>query len=303
MSEIVCPYPNLSKQKTGVGLEFTILCGANLEKNDMYNPEVDAFPWMHAETLEECMNSCANHHPLCTQITFDGDFEEAGWMNCWLKTSRSKPVSWTTFITHSALASVPSLQSVACRNNSLHTAGDGRVFKVSCDDQRVMSTTAIPPLGTYHEKSVEDCTTRCTHASSTCVAIAFDRGLQSGYLNCYLFSSIPPPVERHSNYTFLYLESLSSHFIPPPSKPAPSSRRPWIAGPIAGLCVAIAISIWYWSWHRKRELKRSNVPGKSSDRLHAPSEGQSGSRAFMETAAKIEVTSVFRRLRKMNPLD
>ena len=255
-ADIICPFPNLSSQNTRAGMDFKVLCGANLPMDDLYHPSKDTELGMHASSLGECMENCARNHPLCTRVSWVADWRNSLWLNCWLKSgSRGRPVSETGFMVHSAYAIVPSLEKVDCMDNATLMAPDRRVFKMSCNDQRGLHDATA--LETHHEKTIQDCTNRCASANSTCVAAAFDTGLQAGYENCYLFSTIPSPQERHSDYIFVYLASLSSQFQPPPSKPSAPSHRKWYAsiGALGG--IMIAIFIWYWFVWRKRKSKRS----------------------------------------------
>ena len=263
--DMVCPYPNLSKQRMSTGLEFKILCAADLSGDNLWTSEQPVEEYMHAEKMEDCLESCAEHHPLCSRMTYVADLIGGSWLNCWLKTaSRKKPSSWTATLAHSAEALLPKLERAVCKNNSLMTSEDGRVFKHSCDDYRVLNDTAVSPLKTYHEKSVENCMKRCNHKDLKCTAIAFDVGLQSGYQNCYLFDSIPPWREQHSNYTFLYLESLSSRYqAPPPHASAPKPEG-WIVGGVLMMCVVSGLLAWCWHrfrYHRKKE-NRSHGPAE-----------------------------------------
>lgn len=145
---------------------------------------------------------------------------------------------------HSAYASIPSFdKGPACKYNSQYTAEHGKVFKVSSDDFRVLTDTNVPPLGIYHEKFVCNCRNRCASPNSTCDAVVFHISLQSGYQNCYLFDSIPPPGEHQSNYTFVYRESLASQYKPPPPLLSTSTAVYRDAGAVVGVSIALAIPL------------------------------------------------------------
>lgn len=257
-SEIVCPYINLSKRTTTTGLNFTILCGADVDGDGIYDRNVDSASAMHADSMEECLENCANSHPLCTRVSYLADSRGGGWLNCWPKAGVTVQLTASaTFLKHSANALIPTLKKADCKTDSALVATDGRNFKVSCDDWRVLNDATTPPLETSHQASVEDCTNRCASTNSTCTSVVFDVGLQSGYRNCYLFNSIPSAGKQRSNYTLLYDEAISSQYKPPSKTSAPN--KSWIAGPVVGGCAVLTILAWFWFWYRKHKSKKHEL--------------------------------------------
>ncbi|KAG9229347.1 hypothetical protein BJ875DRAFT_200679 [Amylocarpus encephaloides] len=250
-----CPYPNLSQQKTTTGAEFTIYCGADFDGGIMYQQGTGTNPSMHADNLQGCLENCAKNHPLCTRVTYSADFARDGWLNCWIRTGdKPKLGPVKDHMAHSAYAPIPKIDSPTCKNGSTTTIGDGRIFKASCPDKRGLDGKP-QPLETYHESSIEDCTTRCTNSSSTCSALVFDAGLQSGFQNCYLFDSIPSPSEQCSDHTLLYHDSISAQYKPPPARQSSPSNKNWIAAAV--LCpLILAIIIYYLFWGRKGKPRK-----------------------------------------------
>ncbi|KAF2659112.1 hypothetical protein K491DRAFT_712888 [Lophiostoma macrostomum CBS 122681] len=259
MNDIICPYPNLSTQKTRNGLEFQILCGANLSFDDLLSPLTDSESEMHANSLLECLENCAKLHPLCTRVTYNADRNGGSWLNCWLKQGvTSKATPDTRLMVHSAYALVPNLERNDCRNGSLvQVQGSETRFRLSCNDFRRINGTVGSIPQSYHEKSLQDCADRCGNKGSTCVAAVFDHEMWSGFQNCYLFDKMPGPGEQNSNYTFAYLDSLSSQYLAPPPKPAEISGKSWMAGIITPAIVIPALAGFYWYWARMRKSKKA----------------------------------------------
>jgi hypothetical protein len=91
--------------------------------------------------------------------------------------------------------------------------------------------------------------------ANKCINVAFDSGLQSGYLNCCLFNSFPPPKGQHSDLTFLYLDSLAEQYHPPPPKRATRLSGGVIAAIVLGLLAFIAVTGLFWRQAPKRNSK------------------------------------------------
>ncbi|KAF1845090.1 uncharacterized protein K460DRAFT_102953 [Cucurbitaria berberidis CBS 394.84] len=242
VSDHQCPYPNLSRQKTKTGMEFQVLCGAYIRH---YGDPV----MVHTLTMEDCMERCAEHHPFCNAISFNTDIIGSGWLNCMIEVGADLvAVPYTRTLAHSAIFVEHPLEIAKCRNDSVVRSQDGRVFRTSCTDLRKLDDANMPPISTSHEISLERCLKTCTKANSTCMAIIFDDGLQQGFQNCYLFDGVPPVNIRDNNVTFVYHESLFSHYQSPPPVQKVPQRRAWIASavvsPIVGFALLFAL-IWY----------------------------------------------------------
>lgn len=252
---IICPYPNMSKQKTKDGLEFTIYCGGDMDGNDIFPVDTATDPMMRTENFENCLENCARSHPLCTHVAFIADRDGGPWMNCYPKKDFvGRPRLATARLIHSARAVVPKLDEFRCGNSSQQSASDGRSFRTSCEDYRGINATDISPLGTYHTTTLENCLDQCGKNNLSCVAAVFDVGLWSGYQNCYLFDKIPKPMEARSNYTLIYLDSLASQYSPPPQRDSGSSSKAWIAGVVIPVVAAIVL---YRFWWREQKAKKA----------------------------------------------
>ncbi|KAF2807126.1 uncharacterized protein BDZ99DRAFT_465057 [Mytilinidion resinicola] len=261
-ADFVCPYPNLSTHKARSGMEFKMLCGA-MFPGDSADDFLDA---MHVESLDDCLDQCAGHHPLCSRVTYGVDLQGRGWLNCGLKKfdENVKPISSTKFMTHSLEAVIKPPKKVDCVSPSVRKDNAGRSFKTSCSDLRNLNTTEAQPLATYHEVSIDDCLQHCSTANSTCATVLFDAGLQSGYQNCYLFDSFPPPQHRNSDFTFMYLESLSSQFQPPP--PPKPEKKGKIAGAVVGSLIGTALLIWLLVWWCRWRKNKQNFKHEEKTR-------------------------------------
>lgn len=256
VSKTQCPYRNLSKQKTKSGMELEILCGAYI-RSGITTP-------VHTETMGECMERCAEHHPLCGSVSFNSDIVGSGWLNCLLRTpSENSLTPYTRTLAHSAVVVEHPLEKAICQNDSVMDGKDGRTFRTSCNDLQKLDDANTPPVAMSHELSLDGCLQRCTDANSTCKTAIFDVGLQQGFQNCYLFDGFPPVRAQESNVMFIYLDSLSSQYKPPPPEQTNPKNKSWIAGPVAGtvgFIILIALGLWY----RKRKATSNNKVQKLS---------------------------------------
>ena len=252
-TDIVCPYPNLSTQKSRSGMDFDILCGGL----STFNREVP-LDKVHVQSLDDCMERCATYHPLCTRLFYAADLIGMGWLNCVLLKSSDDDlvVPYTRTMGHSAEAVIEFPDKPNWKNGSIQVDKSGRSFIVSRDDFRGLNDDDDAPFATYHEKNIQDCIERCSRAEPECITAIFDSGLQQGFLNCYLFDKFPPPQGRHSDFTFFYLQSLSKQYQSPPAKGVARLRGGPIAGVVVGSIAALAVIIWFlwrrkWPWKSK----------------------------------------------------
>jgi hypothetical protein len=233
-------------------MEFQILCGGVFLGSPGSLESI-----VHVKSLDDCLEKCAISHPLCTGVSYVADLRGTGWLNCrlirFLVDPRMAP--YTRTMGHSAGASIRKLPEGAdCREESNRKDQHGRSYKLSCSDFRDLNNTEIPPLEMHHEDKLDDCITRCSNAMPLCNTIVFDEGLQSGFQNCYLFDDFPPPQSRKSNYTFLYLENLSSRFqSPPPIQSAHLNTGQIVGVALGSSTVVVGLSIWLVVWRRKRK--------------------------------------------------
>ena len=248
LKDFVCPYGNLATHETASGRQYKVLCGAYYQTPSLLRT--------HAATMDECMDLCDKHHPLCSRISFGADLAGFGWLNCELKPKAThKPAWFTRAMGHSAEAIPVKLSDLKCENNTIITASDGRWFRTSCNDHRDLHSTATHPLQAIHQQTLQDCSQQCTDANFTCTAAVFDAGLQSGYKNCYLFDDLPPPLNRSSDYAFIYLDSLSAKYVAPQLGPSLVADKAWIAGAVLGPIVVVIGLCWAWRVRTKRKKK------------------------------------------------
>lgn len=252
MADYICPYPNLSTQKARSGMQFKIFCGSYYT-NEFLNA-------VHVESLDDCLEECAQYHPLCTHVSYSADIIGNGWLNCQLKKveGKSELVPFTRTMAHSAEAVINKQdqpKQSQYTNGSAITSQDGRVFRASCNDQRDINDTSATPLASFHELAVEDCVGRCSGGNLKCAAALYDASLELGYQNCFLFDRIPPPKEYNPDSTFFYLETLSSTYQAPPSKSKLSLNSGEIVGISLGSCAVVIMVGWLlvW-WYRRRKI-------------------------------------------------
>lgn len=250
-ADFPCPYPNLSVQKTKSGPSFKIFCGGLFLDWGPY-----ALKSKHVQTMDECLDYCAQSHPLCTAAIFHSNLVGSGWLNCRLvgapyRAERTNP--YTRTMAHSAELVLHLPEKPAWKDKSVQKDNSGRLMKISRSDLRDLNTTEALPSKIHHEESIENCMQRCADDNATCVSAVYDHGLQSGYQNCYLFRKLPPPRDRNSDYTFMYLEELSAEFRGPPAKTAGH----WSAGRIVGMSLgsfaALAAVVGLIVLYRKRK--------------------------------------------------
>ena len=238
----MCPYPNLASHNSSCGRQYKIQCGASYDE--------ELLKAVHASDMDDCMKQCDISQPLCSHITHHINPSQAGWYNCHLKSSVSaKPKSQTGTMAHSAAAVLERLPISQCRNNTV-TIIDQKRYRVSCNDQRTLNDTYARP-DSFHDKSLEECIETCRSLKSPCSAIVFDATMASGYLNCHLFSTIPPPDSSNAGYTFLYSEQLAANYIAP--LPVHGQHKSWtpvaVSILVLGLLAVTAI-LMYWYWHK-----------------------------------------------------
>ena len=246
----MCPYPNLASHNSSRGRQYKIQCGAS------YDEEV--LKAVHASDMDDCMRQCDISQPHCSHITYHIDPSQAGWYNCHLKSSLSaKPKPQSAAMAHSAAAVIESLPISPCKNNSVTIINQKR-YRVSCKDQRTLNDTNARPVS-FHNKSLEECIETYRSRKSLYSAIVFDTTMASGYLNCHLFSTIPPPGSSNAGYTLLYSEQLAARYIAP--LPVYGQRKIWTSGVISSLVfgmlgVSAVISLlvfWFRPWKAKKK--------------------------------------------------
>ncbi|KAH6642233.1 hypothetical protein C7974DRAFT_385082 [Boeremia exigua] len=249
--DTACPYGNLATHNTTSGRQYKILCGA------YYANAAPNLLRTHTTSMDECLELCDKHHPLCTRISFIADMTGSGWLNCELKTeSRAKPSWFTRTMGHSAEALAVKLSQSKCDDDIL-AATNGKGFRTSCSDHRDLNSTAVRPLRTFHERTLQACRQRCLDSNVSCNALSFDAGLRSGYENCYLFDNLPPPLNRSRDHTFAYSDSLAAKYVEPPPEPSLVRNRAWIAAAVVGPIVLGIGLVWIWKQRAAKAKKKA----------------------------------------------
>lgn len=246
-----CPYANNSIQTTIDGLAFKIDCGNDQAYGD-YQPNGllntwDATDGIHTDTLEECMQYCAEAHPLCLLLAWNSD-QKAGYANCYLKNSLDgTPSQGPGYITHSAFSQISfSTVNNTCPANSTYIPPTtGRNFTIACNQNNEGTN-----LTALHTSDVFSCIDSCA-ANSTCVGVVFDSYMVYGYQNCYLKSAFGLPTPLQNWFSAALEGSTSSNTTS--HSPTVHKSEGWIAGPVLGAIVIIAIlAVLIYLWRRRK---------------------------------------------------
>ncbi|CAI6267615.1 unnamed protein product [Periconia digitata] len=254
-ADFACPYPNMSLQKSRLGMDLKIFCGSIFRFHG-----VGILDKVHVKSLDECMERCSSSHPLCARFIYGADLVGLGWLNCWLAKSGGDDllVPWTRTMAHSGITVINVLDKPNWKNDSVQVDSSGRSFKISRDDFRDLNNSKVPFLAAYHEKTVQSCMDRCSEVENACIAATFDSGLQQGFLNCYLFRNLPPPHSRDPDHTFFYLQSRSDQYQPPPIQVRAHLNGGQISSAVLGGLFVLGIilgGVWHLKSKRKSKLK------------------------------------------------
>lgn len=245
-ANVSCPYPANSIQTTRSGLEFEVLCNLDRVGEGDYCPPSSVTCPSHADSLEECMDTCAKAHPLCQGVSWNVDMTE-GFANCYLKNSLAgTPSSSVGVKTHSTIARFSSVDDT-CPKNLTYISNNNKNFTISCWDGRTGTTN----ITTSHESDIDSCINTCaTHqGGQTCVGVSFDNSMDNGFENCYLLNDTGSANEG-MNATFAKLTNTADINLGGTSH-HPWSKA-WIAGPVIGIVLLIALSFLVFFWYRRR---------------------------------------------------
>lgn len=109
-----CPYQNNSMAHTSNGLPFQTLCDLDMAGYGDYYPYGQSY-LAHTNTMMECMELCAQSHPLCLGISWNSAMG-SGFGNCYLKnTQNGDPSPDSHSVTHLALVRLPSIDTCLSR--------------------------------------------------------------------------------------------------------------------------------------------------------------------------------------------
>ncbi|KAL4903364.1 hypothetical protein BDW74DRAFT_179782 [Aspergillus multicolor] len=280
-----CPFSNNTLQTTESGLDFEIKCYNDMIPYGHYCPwNLVDDPWckLHTDTLEECMEYCAEAHPLCRAVTWNPDLGN-GFGNCYLKDFNGTLVSGEHeegYVIHAALVQLPILldengdEAAACPSQLNYTSTTSlqvrKDFEIRCYESR----SGTGNLTTIHTATLEACMDRCASydpiadsesnfgvETGECVGVVFDRTMAVGYENCALLSDVGQSKGEISS-TFARITAA----IDPSDEDegSGSGSKAWIAGPVVGGVAGVVIlgaGVWWW---RRRKSPAQNAEGVST---------------------------------------
>lgn len=234
--DTTCPYTDQSYETTTSGLAFQIYCNKDLDGSDL-----SALNWnypYHADSLMDCMDLCAETHPLCEAVAWNPDMNN-GYSNCYPKTSTTGLVVPTGYVSHFAIASFSSRNDTSCVDDSTYksAAANSSSFSINCN-QNIANNT----IESVHSASLDDCVDSCnTYSNSTqsCSGVVYDSTMDQGYDNCYLKSSTGPV--SIGNYTIAIKSAESTTSSTKSNHSHKHSHAGVIAGATIGSIVALAL--------------------------------------------------------------
>ncbi|KAI9726408.1 MAG: hypothetical protein M1834_009036 [Cirrosporium novae-zelandiae] len=262
--DTTCPYTDSSIQNTTAAtgdLPFQIYCGKDMENSDYEPTNVNYSPY-HADSLQECMQLCAESHPLCYAVSWNPDMEQ-GFANCYPKNAVGSMTNRNSgYVCHTAVAQLASVGQ-SCTNNATYTATSSSEFLVTCN-----SNIAGNDLNAVHATSISNCIETC-NTTSACVAIAYDSTLADGFQNCYLKNATTAIPTSSTNFSSAVLTKSSSSSSSASSSSASSSNsssssgssKAWIAGPVIGAVAVVALVGVLGFCRRRRRSRRAAGQG------------------------------------------
>ncbi|CRG91606.1 hypothetical protein PISL3812_08656 [Talaromyces islandicus] len=287
-----CPYQNNSIIESSRGMPFHILCDQDMGGYGDY------FPWgvtnrPHTDTMMECMELCAQAHPLCVGVSWNADLT-AGYGNCYLKNSQNGvPFTPSSYVTHSGLVQMPVTNSCSTSDPKQLTS-NGKTFNVTCFEARAGSNN----FTSVYSANITGCVDECAayDGPESCLAVFYDNTCADGFDNCYLLNATgTQTVPRNCTYAELASgnpsgsspsPSPSTSAVPSTStEPSPgasssdsssggSSSKAWIAGPVVGVVAAVAIAFAGFLWWRRRqqpyEEENKFVPVNQGKQMGSP---------------------------------
>ncbi|RDW93047.1 uncharacterized protein DSM5745_00369 [Aspergillus mulundensis] len=262
-----CPFSNNTLQATTSGLDFEIKCYTDMIPFGHYCPwNLVDDPWckLHTDTMDACMEFCAEAHPLCRAVSWNPDLGN-GFGNCYLKDVNGTLVSGEHggYVIHSALVQLPALldDEGPCPSSLNYTSTTflqvRKEFEIRCYEAR----GGTGNLTTVHTASLEICMDRCASydpiadsesnfgvETPECVGVVFDRSMAGGYENCALLSEVGGSM-GDINSTFARVTKT----VDPREEGSGSESKAWIAGPVVGGVAGVVIlGVVAWWWRRRR---------------------------------------------------
>ncbi|KAF2489307.1 hypothetical protein BU16DRAFT_434105, partial [Lophium mytilinum] len=268
-----CPFDNLSIQTVRNVENFTIHCDQVIGGFDACFDEYDVSGcyqgpyegFWHADSLQECMEICADSHPLCQGVSWNPS-QTIGFANCWPKTgwNNLQPATANMLIgvLHSAaLTSIEPVNTTCPADKSYDT--QGKTFSINC--AQLNTGTNITSI---HRANITACVDACAKSDKDCVGVVFDSTMAAGFQNCYL-QNTTSVISSNANTTFALLSGTPLPTSNPtnttvPTSSSKASSKAWIAGPVIGGVVAIGLiagGIFWWRRRKARPVSGTTATG------------------------------------------
>lgn len=246
-----CPAAHLSTHTldNNTGIEYTVHCEKVIGTHDICwegYPSCLQSPFIgfhHADSLEECLQFCAQEHPLCRAVSYNPGLK-IGYANCWPKngfegTLDDPPANMGVF--HSATITGLDTIDTKCPDNKTYTAnatGGSTNFEIHCGQMNGGTN-----MTSLHTQNITACMDECASTGPDCVGVAFDSSLQGGYQNCYLQNTTSVITDQAAITYAIVSDSSnpSSSGGPSGSSPSSSPSKAWIAGPVIGGIAALGL--------------------------------------------------------------
>ncbi|KAF2748341.1 hypothetical protein M011DRAFT_400416, partial [Sporormia fimetaria CBS 119925] len=273
-----CPAPDSSTQQIG-DLSYTVHCGKTIPAEDVCwkgYASCGAPPYAgfyHAETLEECVQFCADEIPLCKAVVWDPTMK-GGFANCWPKSDVPTTLddSGSDMITHVATINMGTIDS-SCPEESMYTAPGDQKFEIQCG-----KTNKGTSMSALHADSVTECMDGCA-GEKKCTGVVFEPAMNRGYRNCHLHNSTNvvddnsgamyaalteagPPTNEEGSPTNDEGESNNTAEGDNASTTKPTTAsQAWIAGAVVGPVFGVALVgfVVFW-WRRRRNSEKAAYP-------------------------------------------
>ncbi|KAF2805531.1 uncharacterized protein BDZ99DRAFT_466511 [Mytilinidion resinicola] len=268
-----CPFDNLSIQTVRNVEQFTIHCDQVIGGYDLcFDEYFSCLPspysgFWHADSLQECMEICADSHPLCQGVSWNPS-QTIGFANCWPKTGWQNTLGAATAnmqigVLHSAaLTSITPTVNTTCPSGKAYDS-KGKTFDINC--AQLNTGTNITSI---HRANITSCIDACANSDKDCVGVVFDSTMAAGFQNCYL-QNTTSVISNNANTTFALLSGTPIPTSSPtnttsPSSSSKSSSKAWIAGPVIGGVVAIGLiagGIFWWRRRRSAPVSGTTATG------------------------------------------
>lgn len=253
-----CPYSNEAWKTAPSGLQFEIYCNKDMDGHDLDPTNWSYWP-QHANSLVECMELCAEAHPLCLAVSWNVDMVD-GYPNCYPKSSGDTGTLFSPsgYISHSAIASFVYPNS-SCVDDSYYTrqsSNSNSTFRVSCGENISNNT-----LESTYAATIDACINTCDSFQSeteTCAGVAFDNTLADGYENCYLKTS-SSPTSSANNYTIAIRSKSISTQTTTVSKSSGSEAGVIAGATIGGVAALAALAAFAYFWLRSRNKQKQKL--------------------------------------------